>query len=49
VKFCLEKSPLIFPRANQEDEEDELFYDEAAIYSVLDESKSRSRNITKCR
>ncbi|KAJ6854656.1 hypothetical protein NC651_039567 [Populus alba x Populus x berolinensis] len=33
--------------ANQEDEEDELFYDEAAINSVLDESKSRSRNITK--
>jgi hypothetical protein len=34
---------------NQEDEEDELFYDEAAINSVLDESKSRSRNITKLR
>jgi patatin-like phospholipase/acyl hydrolase len=41
VKFYLEKSPLIFHQTTEQDEEDELFDDEAAIKSVLDEARNQ--------
>ncbi|KAG6737382.1 hypothetical protein POTOM_058899 [Populus tomentosa] len=41
VKFYLDKSQLIFPRTTVQDEDDELFDDEAAIKSVLDEARNQ--------
>ncbi|KAF9660828.1 hypothetical protein SADUNF_Sadunf19G0004200 [Salix dunnii] len=39
VKFYLEKSPLIFPQTTEQLlEDDQLFHDEAAINSLLDEA-----------
>ncbi|KAL9344501.1 hypothetical protein Peur_062176 [Populus x canadensis] len=41
VQFYREKSQLIFPRTTEQDEDDELFDDEAAIKSVLDEARNQ--------
>jgi len=41
VQFYREKSQLIFPQTTEQDEDDELFDDEAAIKSVLDEARNQ--------
>ncbi|KAI5554522.1 hypothetical protein POPTR_019G014386v4 [Populus trichocarpa] len=41
VQFYLDKSQLIFPQTTEQYEDDELFDDEAAINSVLDEARNQ--------
>ncbi|KAJ6858178.1 patatin-like protein 2 [Populus alba x Populus x berolinensis] len=41
VQFYLDKSQLIFPQTTEQYEDDELFDDEAAIKSVLDEARNQ--------
>jgi patatin-like phospholipase/acyl hydrolase len=41
VQFYLDKSHLIFPQTTEQDEDDDLFDDEAAINSVLDEARNQ--------
>lgn len=41
VQFYLDKSQLIFPQTTEQDEDDDLFDDEAAINSVLDEARNQ--------
>ncbi|KAG5224079.1 hypothetical protein OIU76_024039 [Salix suchowensis] len=46
VKFYLEKSPLIFPQTTEQLlEDDQLFHDEAAMNSLLDEA---TKHIQQC-
>jgi len=41
VQFYRDKSELIFPQTTKQNEDDELFDDEAAINSVLDEARNQ--------
>ncbi|KAL9381812.1 hypothetical protein Peur_024847 [Populus x canadensis] len=41
IQFYLDKSQLIFPQTTEQYEDDELFDDEAAINSVLDEARNQ--------
>jgi hypothetical protein len=41
VQFYLDTSQLIFPQTTEQYEDDELFDDEAAINSVLDEARNQ--------